>query len=105
MATRVKIRLNPPMSITWDEVRHKAIRFSRDWERAVSEVGEKQTFWNEFFEVFGLKRRSVATFEEPVQSIRGTYGRIDLFWRSIVLVEHKSLGEDLGAAASQAFSY
>ncbi|MFO7534400.1 MAG: DNA methyltransferase [Kiritimatiellia bacterium] len=93
------------MPITWDEVRHKAIRFSRDWAWAVSEVGEKQTFWNEFFEVFGLKRRSVATFEEPVQSIRGTYGRIDLFWRGIVLVEHKSLGEDLGAAASQAFAY
>ena len=68
------------MQITWDEVRHRAIRFSKDWVRAVSEAGEKQTFWNEFFEVFGIRRRSVATFEEPVQSIRGTYGRIDLFW-------------------------
>jgi hypothetical protein len=105
VAKRVGIRYIFTTAVTWDEVRHKAIRFSRDWERAVSEVGEKQTFWNEFFEVFGLKRRSVATFEEPVQSIRGTYGRIDLFWRGIVLVEHKSFGEDLGAAASQAFDY
>jgi hypothetical protein len=71
----------------------------------VSESGEKQTFWNEFFEVFGLKRRVVATFEEPVQKIRGSYGRIDLFWRGLLLVEHKSFGEDLGAAASQAFDY
>jgi hypothetical protein len=40
-----------------------------------------------------------------VQRIRGTYGKIDLFWPGIVLVEHKSLGEDLGVATSQAFSY
>jgi len=93
------------MPITWDEVRHNAIRFSRDWAKAVSEAGEKQTFWNEFFLVFGIKRRSVATFEEPVQKIRGSYGRIDLFWRGKLLVEHKSAGEDLGLAASQAFAY
>jgi len=93
------------MPITWDEVRHRAIRFSREWKRAVSEAGEKQTFWNEFSEVFGIRRRSVATFEEPVQKIRGSYGRIDLFWRGKLLVEHKSAGEDLGLAKSQAFSY
>jgi len=91
--------------ISWNEVRDRAIRFSREWTGASSESAEKQTFWNEFFEVFGLRRRSVATFEEPVQRIRGTYGKIDLFWPGIVLVEHKSFGEDLGVATSQAFSY
>ena len=91
--------------ISWSEVRDCAIRFSREWTGTSSESAEKQTFWNEFFEVFGLRRRSVATFEEPVQRIQGTYGRIDLFWPGIVLVEHKSFGEDLGVATSQAFSY
>jgi hypothetical protein len=91
--------------ISWSEVRDRAIRFSREWTGTSSESAEKQTFWNEFFEVFGLRRRSVATFEEPVQRIRGTYGKIDLFWPGIVLVEHKSFGEDLGVASSQAFSY
>jgi restriction-modification enzyme MmeI-like protein len=91
--------------ISWSEVRDRAIRFSREWAGTSSESAEKQTFWNEFFEVFGLRRRSVATFEEPVQRIHGTYGKIDLFWPSLVLVEHKSLGEDLGVATSQAFSY
>ena len=32
----------------------------------------------------------MATFEEPVQRIRGTYGKIDLFWPGVLLVEHKS---------------
>src|SRR5208337_245769 len=63
------------------------------------------TFWNEFFNVFGIRRRVVATFEEPVKTISGDYGHIDLFWPGVVLVEHKSLGKDLGKAESQAFCY
>jgi len=53
--------------ISWSEVRDRAIRFSREWTGTSSESAEKQTFWNEFFEVFGLRRRSVATFEEVCQ--------------------------------------
>src|SRR5580704_16691565 len=93
------------MPISWNEIRHNAIRFSRDWTGAKSERAEKQTFWNEFFEVFGIQRRAVASFEEPVKKISGDYGYIDLFWPGIVLVEHKSLGKDLGKAESQAFRY
>jgi hypothetical protein len=93
------------MPVSWNEIRHNAIRFSRDWTGAKSESAEKQTFWNEFFDVFGLKRRLVATFEEPVKNIRGQYGFIDLFWPGVVLVEHKSFGKDLGRAGSQAFQY
>ena len=73
--------------------------------RRQSESGEKQTFWNEFFEVFGMRRRAVASFEEPVRQISGKYGHIDLFWKGMLLVEHKSRGKDLGKAESQAFEY
>jgi hypothetical protein len=93
------------MPISWNEIRHNAIRFSRDWTGAKSESAEKQTFWNEFFQVFGVSRRAVASFEEPVKRISGEYGYIDLFWPGIVLVEHKSFGKDLGKAESQAFRY
>ena len=41
------------MPISWNEIRQNAIRFARDWSGA-SENAEKQTFWNEFFEVFGV---------------------------------------------------
>jgi hypothetical protein len=93
------------MPISWNEIRQNAIAFARDWAAARSEIAEKQTFWNEFFAVFGMLRRAVASFEEPVRQISGTYGRIDLFWRGTLLVEHKSRGEDLGKAGSQAFEY
>jgi len=93
------------MPISWNEIRQNAIRFARDWAGATSERAEKQTFWNEFFAVFGIRRRTVASFEEPVKKISGQYGYIDLFWRNMLLVEHKSLGKDLGKAESQAFHY
>jgi len=91
--------------ISWNEIRHWAIAFSKNWTGVERERGEAQTFWNEFFDVFGVARRTVATFEEPVRGIKGKYGFIDLFWRGIVLVEHKSRGQDLQKAESQAFRY
>jgi hypothetical protein len=93
------------MPISWNEIRHNAIKFSGEWKGATSESAEKQTFWNEFFQVFGIKRRVVASFEEPAKRISGTYGFIDLLWRGVLLVEHKSFGEDLGKAKAQAFNY
>lgn len=93
------------MPISWNEIRHNAIKFSRDWAGVKSERAEKQTFWNEFFQVFGIKRRVVASFEEPVKKISGKYGYIDLFWPGILLVEHKSTGQNLAKAESQAFDY
>lgn len=93
------------MPLSWNEIRHRAIAFSKAWTGISSERAEKQTFWNEFFNVFGITRRAVASFEEPVKSISGSYGYIDLFWPGHVLVEHKSRGKDLDKAESQAFRY
>ncbi|MGH9439224.1 MAG: type IIL restriction-modification enzyme MmeI, partial [Terriglobia bacterium] len=93
------------MPLSWNEIRHRAIAFSKEWTGIRSERSEKQTFWNEFFNVFGVTRRAVASFEEPVKGISGRYGYIDLFWPDKVLVEHKSFGKDLGKAESQAFRY
>src|SRR5487761_235596 len=93
------------MPLSWNEIRHRAIAFSKEWTGARSERAEKQTFWNEFFNVFGMPRRAVASFEEPVKGISGRYGYIDLFWPRVALVEHKSFGKDLGKAESQAFRY
>jgi hypothetical protein len=91
--------------LSWNEIRHRAIAFSKEWTGAKREQAEKQTFWNEFFDVFGIRRRVVASFEEPVRKLSGEYGYIDLFWPKTVLIEHKSLGKDLGSAESQAFQY
>ena len=92
-------------TLSWNEIRHNAIRFTREWTGEKREAAEKQTFWNEFFDVFGIRRRVVASFEEPVKRITGDYGYIDLFWPGVVLIEHKSAGANLGKAESQAFRY
>ena len=92
-------------SISWNEVRDRAIQFARESREVGSEKAEKQTFWNEFFHVFGLSRRAVASFEAPVRNLAGNFSFIDLFWRGVLLVEHKSRGESLERAQCQAFDY
>ena len=90
------------MPLSWNEIRDRAVQFSKEWAAAKSEQAERQTFWNEFFEVFGLKRKTVASFEEPVRNLSGQWGFIDLFWKGVLLVEHKSAGKPLDKATSQA---
>ena len=93
------------MPLSWNEIRHNAIRFAREHKDTASEQGERQTFWNEFFEVFGKKRKHLAAFEEPVKKLSGHWGYIDLFWPGKCLVEHKSRGADLGKAHAQGMDY
>jgi hypothetical protein len=91
--------------LTWPEIRANAALFAMRWRAAVSERADKQTFYNEFFEVFGIRRASVAVFEENVCNLGGHTDAIDLFWRGKLLAEHKSRGASLDHAASQAFRY
>jgi hypothetical protein len=91
--------------LSWNEIRHRAITFAREWKGETCEAAERQTFWNEFFNVFGVRRRTVATFEEPVKKLSGDWGFIDLFWPGRLLVEHKSAGADLGKAHAQGMDY
>lgn len=97
------------MPLTWTEIRDKAIAFSREWQDAESEQAESQTFWNEFFEVFGIHRRRVAVFEKQVDLSRAKRklkgGRIDAFWKGVLLIEHKSAGGDLDRAFAQPADY
>lgn len=93
------------MRLSWNEIRNNAIAFGRKWADAARERAEAQTFWNEFMQVFGVERRAVASFEEPVKRLGDRRGSIDLFWRGVLLVEHKSRGQSLDRAESQAFDY
>ncbi|WP_338669326.1 DNA methyltransferase [Pseudodesulfovibrio methanolicus] len=93
------------MHTSWKEVEKRAVEFSKTWEGAFYEKGECQTFYNDFFEVFGIKRRSVARFEEHVRRIDNRSGFIDLLWPKRLIVEHKSRGGSLEDAADQAGDY
>lgn len=54
------------MPLSLNEIRSRALAFSNEWRDEGSEKAEGQSFWNEFFLVFGVKRRRVASFEIPV---------------------------------------
>lgn len=91
--------------MSWNEIRARAVRFAEEWKNARYERGESQTFYNEFFEVFGVTRRRVASFEEPIKRLGTERGFIDLFWKGMLLVEQKSAGRDLDRAKQQALDY
>ena len=93
------------MRLSWNEIRARAADFAREWAGAAYEKGETQSFYNAFFEIFGVQRRSVARYEEYVQRLDNTSGFIDLFWPRVLLVEQKSAGRDLDAAREQAGTY
>ena len=93
------------MRLSWNEIRTRAAGFAREWADAAYEKGETQSFYNEFFEIFGKRRRDVARYEERVQRLDNTSGFIDLFWPGVLLVEQKSAGRDLTAAREQAGTY
>lgn len=93
------------MPLSWNEIKKRAIEFSKSWETAEREKAEAQTFWNEFFEVFGVTRRRVAVLEQEVRKLDASKGYIDLFWPKVLLAEAKSKGKDLVKAKEQAISY
>ena len=93
------------MRHSWNEMRDRAQAFAAEWADASDEKRESQTFWNEFFEIFGIRRRSVARFEAQVEKLDATRGYIDLFWPGRLLVEQKSAGRSLAEAAAQAETY
>jgi hypothetical protein len=93
------------MRLSWNEIRLRAATFATEWQHAHYERGQTQTFYNEFFEVFGTPRKRVASFEEPVKKLGNKQGFIDLFWKGVLLVEQKSAGRSLTPAKTQALDY
>lgn len=93
------------MALSWNEIKKRAIEFVKEWENETREHAEAKTFWDEFFNIFGITRRRIASFEEPVKNLDKEYGFIDLFWKGNLIVEHKSKGKNLDKAYSQALAY
>jgi hypothetical protein len=93
------------MTLSWTEIRSNALAFSREWAKDISEDAEAKSFWDAFFQIFGVSRRRIASFEEPVKKSDGSGGFIDLLWKGVLIVEHKSRGKDLKRAFHQATDY
>ena len=113
--------------MSWHEIRRRAGRFSKRWQgrESLGERSDTHTFYNEFFEIFGKDRSSVATYEKRVyikdneDSPQGMLWEdpepvstkdngnkhpkyTDLLWPGVLLIEHKSPGENLHEAYEQA---
>ena len=88
-----------------NEMRVRAAKFSMNWNDAKNENRETQSFYNDFFRIFGINRREVADFEEAIQITKKRKGYIDLFWPKVLIVEQKSAGKNLDEAEEQADRY
>ena len=93
------------MRLSWNEIRARAGKFSKRWKKASYEKGETQTFYNEFFQVFGVDRKQVAVYEKQVRKLDDKHGFIDLFWPGQLVIEQKSAGKNLARASQQALDY
>jgi hypothetical protein len=93
------------MGLNWNEIKSRALLFSKTWADASNEDSEAKPFWIAFFEIFGITDKRVATFELNVKKLGGAQGFVDLFWPGVLLVEHKSRGKNLDDAVDQAVGY
>jgi len=93
------------VNLNFPEMVAKARKLADDFRDISDEQKESQTFWNRFFDVFGQDRLQLANFEERITKSDGDDGRIDVFWPSELIVEHKSRGKSLDKAKKQATEY
>lgn len=93
------------MALSWNEIKDRAVRFSKEWENTTNEEADAKPFLDAFFDVFGISRKKIGTFEHRVKKLSDADGYIDLLWKGTILVEMKSRGKNLNKAFQQAIDY
>ena len=93
------------MALNWNEIKERAIHFSKEWADTINEEADAKPFLEAFFYVFGISRKKVATFEHKVKKLNEADGYIDLLWKGNILIEMKSRGKNLDKAFQQAKDY
>ena len=91
--------------LSWNEIKSRALAFSKHWADAKDEDAEAKPFLIDFFEIFGITNKRIARFEHAVKKFGGKQGFVDLFWPGVLLVEMKSRGRNLTRAYNQAMDY
>lgn len=91
---------------SWNEIHSRAREFAARWEGTTDERANSQSFWNEFFQIFGIDRKRVALFEARAErASTSRIGFVDLHWKGQLVVEQKSAGKSLEEAEAQAMDY
>jgi hypothetical protein len=93
------------MALSWNEIKDRAVRFSKEWQDTKNEEADAKPFLDAFFDVFGITRKKIGTFEHRVKKLSDADGYIDLLWKGTILIEMKSLGKNLDKAFQQAIDY
>ena len=93
------------MALSWNEIKDRALKFSKEWAGTTNEEADAKPFLIEFFNVFGITSKRVSTFEHRVKKLDDTDGYIDLLWKGTILIEMKSRGKSLDKAFTQAKDY
>ncbi len=93
------------MTLSWNEIKDRAFSFSKEWAGTYNEDADAKPFLVEFFNVFGINRKRVSTFEHKVKKLDEHDGYIDLLWKGTILIEMKSRGKNLDKAYQQAIDY
>jgi hypothetical protein len=93
------------MTLSWNEIKDRALKFSKEWADTSNEEADAKPFLDAFFDVFGISRKKIGTFEHKVKKLNDADGYIDLLWKGVILIEMKSKGKNLDKAFAQAKEY
>ncbi|MEN9549643.1 MAG: hypothetical protein RIR12_2234 [Bacteroidota bacterium] len=93
------------MALSWNEIKDRALNFSKEWADTTNEEADAKPFLVELFNVFGISSKRVSTFEHRVKKLDDKDGYIDLLWKGTILIEMKSKGKNLDKAYQQAKDY
>lgn len=71
-------------------MKKKAETFVSEWDGTSKERPEAQSFINDFFDVFDLKRKRLGSFDYDIKNDEGITLFADFFWVGKILIEAKS---------------
>lgn len=72
------------MALSWNEIKDRALNFSKEWEGTINEEADAKPFLEKFFEVFGIMRKRVGTFEHRVKKLN----EAKLFIYSVLILSY-----------------
>ena len=89
--------------------RSAAYDFVERWKNTTNELQYAQSFWSDFFRTLcGIEDEELAGIEYQKRvkgDVSGNQEYIDVYWKNVALIEHKSAGKNLDKAEMQARGY
>ena len=78
------------MALSWNEIKDRAVKFSKEWKDTTNEEADAKPFLDAFLEVFVIPRKKIGSFGHRVKKLSDVDVYIDMLWKRTILVEKKS---------------